>query len=136
MTVEREGLLEESVLRRALRLDPGELPPRLDPVTLAATARAEDRRRGEVVGIAAIAFVAGWAASEITRAALGALLAATEIDILGGAIAVVATVAVWASAVVDAVTMPTVPIAILAAVVLAIAFERSQRKGAGHVSSS
>ncbi|OGN77498.1 MAG: hypothetical protein A2082_06340 [Chloroflexi bacterium GWC2_70_10] len=65
--------LEEARLRRALRLEADEVPPRLDAVLIAAAARTARPTGSDVVPVAAAAFAAGWIVSEMWRAALAAV---------------------------------------------------------------
>ncbi len=118
-------LFDEHEIRRALRLDADELPPRLDPRFVAAAARAS--RRGPSTGIvlvAGVAFVCGWIWSEILGALVSGVLAFTGVDALGTLIDVANDVLVWVAPIAQAATAPAVPIAILTLAVLATAFER------------
>lgn len=120
-------LLDEHVLRRALRLDADEVPARLDPALIAVASRAA---RGSARGVAAavsVAFVAGWAWSEVFRAIVAALAAATGVDPLAAGIDVLAAVAVRVLPLVETAMTPAVPIAILAAAVIAAVYERRGR---------
>lgn len=118
-------LFDEHDIRRALRLDADEMPARIDPRVIAAAARAS--RSGVPVGIllaASIAFVGGWVWSEIFRTLVGAVLASTGFDLLGTLLSAVDTIVVWLAPIAEAASAPTIPIAILAAAVIAAAFER------------
>lgn len=120
------SLMEEHVLRRALRLDADEIPPRLDPVLIAAAARLPAQARNELVIAVLVAFMGGWAWSEVVRAALG-FAATSGLDPLAGLIRLVAAAAVLLAPVAEAATHPVVPIAILTAAVVAVFFERRGR---------
>ncbi len=118
-------LFDEHDIRRALQLDADEMPARLDPRVIAAAARAS--RSSMSMGIvlaASIAFVGGWAWSEIFRALVTAVLASTGFDLLGTLISAIDAVVVGLAPIAEAASAPTVPIAILAAAVIAAAFER------------
>ena len=133
MTAEHGPLLDEHVLRRALRLDADEVPARLDPLLIAAAASAPRGRSRDVVIAAVVAFVGGWVWSEVFRALVAGFFAARGIDPLGAAIDLLAAVAVRAAPVADAATHPAVPIAILTAAVLAVLFEQ---RGRAHAAAS
>lgn len=131
MTVEHGPLMDEHALRRALRLDADEMPPRLDAVLIAAAASAP-RRRSDLALAVAVAFAGGWLWSELFRAIVGAL-AAGGLDPLAAAIGLVAAVAVRLAPLAEAAIHPVIPIAILTAAVVAVFFERRER---AHVASS
>jgi hypothetical protein len=133
MTAEHGPLLDEHILRRALRLDAEEVPPRLDPLLLAAAA-SEPRGRSRDLAVAVgVSFVGGWVWSEVFRALVAGFFAAGGIDPLGAAIDLVAAAAVRAAPVADAATHPAVPIAIFTAAVLAVLFEQ---RGRAHAKAS
>lgn len=133
MTAENGPMLDEHVLRRSLRLEADEVPPRLDPLLIAAAA-SEPRGRSRDLTIAvAISFVGGWIWSEVFRALVAGLFAARGIDPLGAVIDLVAALAVRAAPVADAATHPAVPLAILTAAVLAVFFEQ---RGRAHATAS
>jgi hypothetical protein len=132
MTSEHGPLLDEHLLRRALRLDADEVPPRLDPVLIAAAASAPRRASGEVALAVVVAFIGGWAWSEAFRAIV-AVLGPGGLDPLGAAIDLVATAAVRAAPLAEAATHPVVPIAILTAALVAVFFEQ---RGRAHAAAS
>ena len=115
-------LLDEHVLRRALRLDAAEIPVRLDPSLVAAAARASQPARRPLLAVAAIAFLGGWVWSEALRALVGGVSGA--IDPLGTVIQVGTAALIGAGALFDLATHPAIPIAILTAAVLAAVSER------------
>lgn len=123
MSVERGPLVDEHVLRRALRLDAEELPARLDPALIAAASRAEEGRTRTLLVAVAVAFVAGWGWSEAVRVLLAALAGATGIDPLATALSVIELVARQAAPLAAVATAPAVPLAILAAALAAILVE-------------
>lgn len=118
--------MEEHVLRRALRLDADEVPPRLDPALVAVAARAAVPGQRELVAIA-VAFAAGWIWSEVFRAVIGALLAAFGADPFAAAIDAFASVALGLAPLAAATMQPAVPVAILTAAVVAALSERTRR---------
>lgn len=134
MTSEREGLLDEHRLRRALRLDASELPPRLDPALIASAARGDVGRTREMVTLAGITFAAGWASSELARVLVATLAAATGVDPLAVAIGGATAIAVRIAPIAELATAPAIPLAILASLTLAIAFE--QRRSTGHAAAT
>jgi hypothetical protein len=119
-------LLEEHVLRRALRLDAEEIPPRLDPAFIAAAARAPERGQHQVTVAVVVAFVGGWVWAEIFRGLLTGLLAATGFDLVHTVVDLATGVAVRVAPVVESATDPAVPIAILAVAVIALLAERGR----------
>lgn len=125
MTSEAGPLLDEHTLRRALRLDADEVPARLDPALIAAA--AAPRRNDRLVTAVAVAFIGGWAWSELVRALLGGFVAATGIDPLAVAIGLVTDALVRVAPLAQAATSPVTPIAILAAAVVAVLSERQGR---------
>ncbi|MBU6422556.1 MAG: hypothetical protein KGJ98_03055 [Chloroflexota bacterium] len=127
--------LAEQDIRRALRLDADETPPRLDPRAIAAAARASRSTASTGIVVAAsAAFVAGWIWSEIFRALVSGALGLTGVDLLGGGIDLASGVLVRLAPVAQAATAPAVPIAILTLAVIAAAFERT--KGTRHATPS
>jgi hypothetical protein len=123
---EEHGLLDEGLLRRALRLDAAELPPRLDPALLAAAAAQRTTARGPILTVAAVAFAGGWVWSEIVRGIAGALLAAGGVDPVAVAVDVVTAVAISAAPVAEAVAQPAVPLAVMTAAAIAFLHERGR----------
>jgi len=123
-----DELFDETRLRRALRLEASERPPRLDVAALAVLSGEQDPAARAVGGRAMVAAaVAGgvllaFAAVGVARAP--ALLAVG----LDEAIALVARAAVPADGALALAQEPTVPIALLAAVVFAAAYELVQRR--------
>lgn len=124
-----EELFDETRLRRALRLDAAELPPRIDVATIAARARADRPAFAAaslgstlVAGVAAAGLLGLFAAAFPT---VGLVVAS---DLFTAAIATFARVAIPASALLALAAQPTVPMAALAALVVAIAYEYAQRR--------
>jgi hypothetical protein len=123
-------LVDESVLRLALRLDADEVPSRrLDPALIAAAARAGIAPRTFAVAILA-AFAAGWIWSEAIRLAVDVLTAATGVDAAHVILELVAAVAMRLAPLADLATQPAIPVAIFAAATIAIMFERRGRTNA------
>ena len=115
-------LLDEHILRRALRLDADEVPARLDPVLVVAAARAVRPARRQLVAVAAVAFVGGWVWSEALHVALDGV--SGLVDPLGAVIQVATAALIGAGSVADLATSPVIPIAIFTAAMLAALSER------------
>lgn len=124
-----DELFDEMRLRRALRLEAAEMPPRIDVAAIAARASAERP------AFAAASFVstlfAGLAAAALAgliAVALPTVAPALASDIFATAIQALAEAAIPASALLSLATQPTVPIALSAALAVAIAHEYAQRR--------
>jgi hypothetical protein len=128
-----EALFDEARLRRSLRLEAGELPPRLDVATIAARAEASS----PVLTAASLAstFVAVAAGAILLGAGAMALLTVAPVfaaEALAAILATLARIAVPVSGLVDVARQPTLPIAALSALALAIAYEYAQRREPSH----
>jgi hypothetical protein len=126
---ENDDLFDEGRLRRALRLDSAELPPRLDAAAFAAGARAADRP--SAFAAAASTLVAGAAAAflvSLTVVAVPALGPAFVLDAWSAALSTVARVAVPVTGVLAVAQEPAVPMSTLAILSVAIVFEYLQRR--------
>jgi len=124
-----EDLFDEARLRRALRLEAAELPPRIDVAAIAARARA-DRPAFAAASLVSTLF-AGIAAAGLVgliAAALPAVAPAVASDLYSAAIETLTRVAIPASALLSLAEQPTVPIAALAALAVAIVYEYAQRR--------
>ncbi len=124
MTNDRD-LLSEPEIRRALRLEADEMPPRVDAALIAAAERASRSRSASglaFVGVAA--FLGGWIWSEAARALLGALLAATGVDPVGTLIDLANSALATLVPIGAAASAPAIPIAIAVAAVIAALHER------------
>ncbi|HVD51509.1 MAG TPA: hypothetical protein VNB51_05675 [Candidatus Udaeobacter sp.] len=124
-----EDLFDETRLRRALRLEAAELPPRIDVAAIAARARA-DRPAFAAASLVSTLF-AGIAAAGLVgliAAALPAVAPAVASDLYSAAIETLTRVAIPASALLSLAEQPTVPIAALAALAVAIVYEYAQRR--------
>jgi hypothetical protein len=118
-------LIDESVLRRALRFEADEHPPRFDAATLVATAA---RERGQFGANRMVALVAAVTLTYATWAAIAAVAPTFLVTLLDAALALVASVAVPALLVVETAQEPVVPTSLVAALVIAIVYEMRQRK--------
>ena len=124
-----DELFDETRLRRALRLEASERPPRLDVAALAVLSGEQDPAARAVGGRAMVAAaVAGGVL--LAFAAVGVATQAPALLAVGldEAIALVARAAVPADRALALAQEPTVPIALLAAVVFAAAYELVQRR--------
>jgi hypothetical protein len=122
---ERE-LLEEDVLRRALRLDGDEIPPRLDPAIIAAAARAPERGQHQLTIAVVVAFIGGWMWAEVFRGLVTGLLAASGFDPIAIGVEVSTALAVRVEPLARAAMDPAIAIAILAVAVIAVLAERGR----------
>jgi hypothetical protein len=124
-----EDLFDETRLRRALRLDAAELPPRIDVAAIAAGVRAD---RPTLVAASLVStLVAGIAAAGLVgliAVALSAVAPAVAADLFSAAIETLTKVAIPASGLLSLAEQPTVPVAAIAALAVAIAFEYTQRR--------
>src|SRR3989442_14374760 len=123
-----DDLFDEALLRRALRLESSELPPRLDIAAIAA--RAEDGPLG-LASLASSLFAGLATATLLATGAvtISSLAPALASDAFATAISLVAWIAVPLEPAVRTMQQPTVSIAALAAVVLSIAYEYRPEQG-------
>jgi hypothetical protein len=124
-----EDLFDEMRLRRALRLDAAELPPRIDVAAIAA--QAGTHRPAFALASLVSALVAGVAAAGLVGlivVALPAIAPALASDLFTAAIETLARLAIPASAFLALAEQPTVPVAAIAALGVAIAHEYAQRR--------
>jgi len=124
-----DDLFDEMRLRRALRLEAAELPPRLDIAAIAARARA-DRPAFAAASLASRVFagVAAAGLAGLVVAALPVVAPAMASDLFTAAIETLTRVAVPASALLSLAEQPTIPIAALAALAVAIVHEYTLRR--------
>ena len=122
-------LFDEIRLRRALRLDAAELPPRID--VAAITAQASAARPAFVAASLVSTLVAGVAAAGLVglvAVALPTVAPALATDLFAAGIETLARAAIPASDLLSLATQPTVPIAAIVALAVAIAYEYAQRR--------
>jgi hypothetical protein len=135
MSERRDDVLDETVLRRALRLEDDERAPRFDAAALAALAtRTAPSPRLLVVALVATG-VTGLVASAVWTVALG--VGPTLIDdfvalVLQGVVAIATLLVPIAQIAGD----PAVPLSLLAALGVAILFELRERREHAYVSAS
>jgi hypothetical protein len=124
-----DDLFDEMRLRRALRLEAAELPPRIDVAAIAAQART-DRAAFAVASLIStvVACVAAAGLVGLIAVAFGAIAPALASDLFTAAIQALTRVAIPASALLSLAEQPTVPIAAIAALAVAIVHEYAQRR--------
>jgi hypothetical protein len=126
---QRDDLFDEMRLRRAMRLEAAEIPPRIDVAAIAA--RAEAERPAFIAASLVSTFFAGLAAAALlglAAAALPTVAPALASDLFAAAIQTLARVAIPASELLSLAAEPTIPIAVTAALAVAIAHEYAQRR--------
>ena len=123
-----DELFDEIRLRRALRLDAAELPPRFDLATVAA--RAADRPTSAFAGSLStgLAGVAAAALTGLVAMALPVIAPAVGSELFDAAIQTVTRAAVPLSAVLAAAQQPSIPLAATFALAVAVAYEYAQRR--------
>ncbi len=125
MNDRRDDLLDETILRRALRLESDERPPIFDAAAIAA---AGQRPRLAVVsalvavGLVSVGAVAVWSA-------VAFFLPTVVANAFDVALMLLASLAVPASAIAEIAQQPVVPLSLLAALAIATAHELRERVG-------
>ena len=117
-------LLDETTLRRALRLEADEPLPRVDPAAIAAA--AERPRLAAATALIAIGVTAAGAA--VVWSAFAILAPAVMVQAFDFALGVVAVFAVPARTIAEVVQQPAVPLSLLAALAIATAYEMRERR--------
>jgi hypothetical protein len=131
VTDRRNEPLDETTLRRALRLEVDERPPLFDAAAIAAAAR--QRPRLALVS-ALVALGLGVLGAAAVWSAVAILLPSLLADTFDIALATLALVAVPASSIADLVQQPAVPLSLLTALAIATAYElRERRIAVAHV---
>ena len=130
----RDELIDESVLRRALRLDADEHVGRFDPAAIAALARP---RLGspQALGLLALAVTIGVAATTFWWDAItqGPALLGEAVSVVLDAVALVASFLYPA---LEAFSDPAVPLSLLVALGITIVYEMRTRRGHAHAEAS
>ena len=116
--------LDETTLRRALRLEADERPPLFDPAAIAAAAR-ERPRIAMISALAAIAL--GAVGAVVIWSAVAILLPTLVVDAFDLGLALLAMLAVPVSGVADLVQQPVVPVSLVVALAIATAHELRER---------
>jgi hypothetical protein len=131
---ERHGdLLDETTLRRALRLEADERPPVFDPALIAAAARQAGPRRLAVVS-ALVALTLGTVGAVTIWSAFLIFLPTAVASAFEVGLGALALLAVPATAIVELAQQPAVPLSLFAALAIATAHELRERKS--HVNAS
>lgn len=126
MTDRRDDLLDETILRRALRLESDERAPTFDPAAIAAAGRRPRLAVASAlvaIGIGAVGAVTVWSA-------IALLLPAVVASAFDAALGVVVLVAVPASGILELAQQPAVPLSLFAALAVATAHELRERRRA------
>lgn len=125
MTDRREDLLDETILRRALRLESDERPPVFDPAAIAAAGQRP--RLAVVSALVAVGLVS--AGAVVVWSAVAFLLPTVVANAFDVALLLLASLAVPASATLEIAQQPVVPLSLLAALAIATAHELRERVG-------
>jgi hypothetical protein len=127
----RHEPLDETVLRRALRLEPDERAPRFDPAAIAAAASLRPRL-ATLSALIAVAVVAAGAVAVWSAVAI--FLPTVVADAFDLALGTLALLAVPASRLAELIQQPVVPLSLVVA--LAIATVHELRERLVHVNAS
>ena len=135
MTQRRDDVLDEAILRRALRLEDDERAPRFDAAAFAAMAEdAVPSPRALVVALVATA-VTGLVATAVWTVALGAGPSVVD-GLLGVALDGIIAGATVLAPIAEIAAQPAVPLSLLAALGVAILYELRERREYTHVHAS
>jgi hypothetical protein len=124
VTERRDELLDETTLRRALRLEADERAPRFDPAAIAAAARQRPRL---AVGSALISVVLVAVGAGAIWSAVAIFLPTVVAEAFDLGLGLLALLAVPASAVAEVVQQPVVPLSLVVALAIATAHELRER---------
>lgn len=124
MTDRRDDLLDETILRRALRLEADERAPVFDPAAIAA---AGQRPRLAIVS-ALVAIGIGAAGAVTVWSAIAILLPTVVANAFDVGLAVVAMLAVPATDILELAQQPAVPLSLFAALAIVTAHELRERR--------
>jgi hypothetical protein len=122
-----DELFDEGRLRRALRLEPGELPARLDAAAIAARAGGSRPRFASVVS-AAVAATSAAALAVVAAVTVSQLAPAVINDALAALIERVTAALIVVEVAARTFQEPTLPMTALAALAVAIVYEYAQRR--------
>jgi hypothetical protein len=126
----RHEPLDETVLRRALRLEADERAPRFDPAAIAAAASLRPR----LATLSALIVVVGAAGAVAVWSAVAIFLPTVVADAFDLALGMLALLAVPASRLAELIQQPVVPLSLVVA--LAIATVHELRERLVHVNAS
>ncbi len=121
----RGELLDETILRRALRLEPDEHAPAFDPAAIAAAARQRPRL---AMLSALVALALTGAGAVVTWSTLAVVLPGLAADAFDAALGALVIFAIPASAIADVAQQPVVPLSLIAALAIATAHELRERR--------
>jgi hypothetical protein len=124
VTDRRDDLLDETTLRRALRLEADERAPLFDPAAIAAAARYRPRL---AVVSALVALALGVVGAVAVWSAVAVFLPTVVAGAFDASLGLLALLAVPASAIADLVQQPVVPLSLLAALAIATWHELRER---------
>jgi hypothetical protein len=125
VTERHSDLLDETLLRRALRFEADERPPLYDPAAIAAA--AQERPRLAVIS-ALVALGLGLVGAVTVWSSVAIFLPSLTADAFDVGLGMLALLAVPVSAIADLVQQPVVPLSLLAALAIATAFELRERQ--------
>jgi len=136
MSERRDDLLDETVLRRALKLEPDESAPRFDAAALAVLAQRRQPLPTRIVGLTLVgAALLGFAAAGIWSSIFA--VAPTAFD---AAMAAVIDVAVAVATILlpfaETLRQPAVPLSLIAALGVAILYTLRERRERAHANAS
>jgi hypothetical protein len=136
MSERRDDLLDETVLRRSLKLEPDEGAPRFDAAALAVLAQRRQPLPPRVLGLTlAGAALLGFAAAGIWSSIFA--VAPTAFDAAVAAIVdVVVTVATILVPIAETLRQPAVPLSLIAALGVAILYTLRERRERAHADAS
>ena len=135
MTDRRDDLIDEGVLRRALRLEKDERIPRFDAQAIAALAERTRTAPPTLV----IAFVASALTAVVAVAVWSTLLGAAPAFIdaaIGTVLDGLVVVATFAISVAEVASEPAVPVSLVAALGVAVLYELRERREHAHAHAS
>ena len=131
---DRDGMLDETTLRRALRFESDERVPRFDVAAIAAVAGAGPSRAAVVFGVTACAVTA------LAAASTWSVIAAFAPDIVNAVVSftldTVVTVATMLEPLAEIASQPVVPFSLIAALGVAIIHTLYERREHVHVNAS
>jgi hypothetical protein len=134
MNERRDDMLDETILRRALRLDGDERAPRFDAVAIAALARSTVSPRALAVSLVATALTG------LVAAAVWSIAIPAAPGLADGAVAFALQVIVAAATllvpIAEMAAQPAIPLSLLAALGVAIVHELRERRDHAYAHSS
>ena len=135
MSERRDDVLDETVLRRALRLEADERAPRFEAAAIALAARQPGFGRDNALGALAAAVVLGVAAAGVWSAIFSAFPSVADAA-MATAIGAVVAIATLLLPIAEFAVQPVVPLSLLAALGVAILHELRDRREQEHANAS